>query len=138
MSYSTKTRILDTLIVPGITGATAAVATFATGDSFSSKMRMFGMDVSTPIAVGLTTLGASLLGEVIGNWALPYIPGNFKGARTEKMLIKPVATGAALIALMMVAAPEALHQGSYVFPFLLGAGSEVAGRYLSDIVRPDA
>ena len=38
---------------------------------------------------------------------------------------------------MMVASPEALSQGSYIFPFLLGAGSEVAGCYLSDIVKPD-
>ena len=136
-AYSTKSRLIDTFMVPSITGAAASVATFATGDSFSSKMRLLGMDVSTPIAVGVTTLGASLLGEIIGNWALPYIPGNYRSAKTEKLIIKPAFTGAALVALMMVAAPEALSQGSYVFPFLLGAGSEVAGRYISDIVKPN-
>ena len=95
MSYSTKAHIIDTLLVPGVTGATAAVATFATGDSFSTKMWLLGMDVSTPIAIGVTALGASLLGEVIGNWVLPYIPGNYRSARTEKLIIKPAFTGAA-------------------------------------------
>ena len=134
--YTSKSRLADTFLVPAITGATAAVATMAIAGDSRSVMNLFGMDLATPLAIGVTATGASLLGEVIGNWALPYIPGNYRSAQTEKLAIKPVATGAAHVGLMKFAAPEAAAQAGLTRAFGIGAGSEVVGRYGADFIRP--
>lgn len=133
MNYS---KLVDTLAVPAVVGATAAgVAYFGMGEK--GNVPFYGTTINGAIGVFGAVGTASLIGEYLKNYLLPYIPSNSNYAELEATLINPVLTGVSSAALFRLAAMQPIDGLSLPPPslgrtFLLGAGSEVAGKYLYD------
>lgn len=89
---------------------------------------LFGREVNGSLGVGLTVAAASTITELLKDFVVD------PKADPEKLdmsdLIKAGITGASVVALLQVANPEALSAAGFVYPFALGAGSEVAGNFL--------
>lgn len=134
MSNSRNSKLMDSLLTPALAGVIAAAGSYILLDEKGSYP-VFGMLVPSFVGIGGTVFAASLAGNVIGTWALPRIPGNMRFANMEKMLVMPVATGAASFALIKFT-NDISSQVSFPYAFGIGFASEIAAQYSTDIVKP--
>lgn len=126
-------KLLDTLLVPVLSGAyAAAISKFFYGEEGS--LYYFGMELPAIPGLGAAIFASSLLGNIIGNYALPMIPNNVKFANMEKLIALPFLTGASATGLFYLGAPTAVD--NLMRPFKLGFMSEIGAQYSVDIVKP--
>lgn len=128
-----KQKLAETFLVPALAGSIAAATSYFVFDE-DGDLPILGMKVPGWAGIGGVVFGSLLIGNVAGNWVLPYIPGNVKFANMEKLLVVPVATGASTAALMYFAVPTARGQ-LLMKSFAIGAISEIGAQYGVDIVK---
>src|SRR5579875_1711470 len=131
MNDTQKTKLIDTLTTPVISGLIAGLATplihtnVKYSDKFSSGM-LKGFNAT--LGVGLAVAGSSLISHLSKNYILGLIPKNSQYAELEGRLVAPVVTGITSSLILY-------SQTDGGFPvimknFLLGAVSEVAADYI--------
>jgi hypothetical protein len=128
-------KLSDTFVVPALSGAIAAgVTPVVYGIPFYSNFQQGGIfgGVNVPLAVGVSSFGSTLIGQVAKNWVLPYIPSNSRFAESEGRMLTPVLAGVANMALLGLGAPNDGTMMLHLKNFGVGAGSVVAGQYISD------
>jgi hypothetical protein len=77
------------------------------------------------------TIGTSVLvGQIGGNYILPYIPLNSSFVGYEKLLLNPALTGRALVLALKLYDENTLKSTEYGQTFLLGAGSHIGTDYI--------
>ena len=129
---SLKDKIIKVATIPAISGGCAAVATsLIMGVSFNDKspLPIIGVRLPSPVVEGISCGVASMGAEVFSDFMLPHITGDDKLARTERLVLKPIATGTALAGLAWVnsSSPSIEVLGKH---FLVGSGSEIAANYV--------
>lgn len=131
---TTKQKLVDTFLKPSLSGATAVLAAKAVYGG--GGIEMFGR--LYPGSLVLFALGAatSFGAEVVGNYILPLIPNNLRGADAQKKLVEPTLSGLLTwVVLDKVSLNSYATNVGFIQPFVLGAGSNVAADYATSIVK---
>ena len=125
---------LDYLIQPALKGLVATAGDLALGGQMSDSVRVLGMDVPIPVAIGAAVGVSSGFGEVISQKVVrPALNMSSLDAVTASRVALPLATGLAAAA---VTFPKAADYKSVAVIAALGAASEVAGEYVYETARP--
>lgn len=98
----------------GLIGGSAALAM---GESFNTQVRLGGLTMSAPTAVGVSAAAGSIVNDLVGSWVLQNVP-NGQYARIATDLAVSGGTTAAVLNFAPQAAP-----GSVFASAIVGAGS---------------
>jgi hypothetical protein len=130
---STSSKIAENLLEPLIVGgiATAAIKFMYPGSRTIKVLDAFPLP--DYLAIGLAVGASSAVSETLKLWVLPYLPNNKSFASLEGMLLGPALAGATSI-VAMVALTDS-KPASYLNSFLIGAGSDLAGKYLYQFAK---
>lgn len=126
-------KLVDTLLVPSIAGATAAgVAYFGLGEK--GNFPIFGSQVNGALGIFAVVTGSSVIAESAKNYILPYISDNMQYAQLEAGLVSPALVGLSTYGLCKLAAMQPVDgffqaEPSFFRAFALGAGSEMFANY---------
>ncbi len=127
-----STKIADLLLKPALVGTFAGLgAYYIFGETGLFNFPIIG-NVNTIIGIGAITAGSSFLGSLSEDYILPYLPNNAQYSSLEAKLITPVMSGLITTGLLY----SSLNSDALFQVFLLGAGSNIAGTYSYDIIRP--
>lgn len=134
MDSSSKEKLIDALLTPGITALTAGIASKAIlGED--GVLPVFGMAVPGFLGFAGTAFVASLAGNALSSYALSAIPNNYKTLNVERGLVVPTLTGLGEIAIGYAGVPTFdYYSGMRLFG--LGFGSEVVGQYTEGMIKP--
>ena len=113
----------------GAVGGVAGAYLFG-GDG---TLSLVGMDVSIPVALGVTIGSASFVGDYAAPMVLGLLPQSAGAVAAETMMLKPALTAAAAygtVTLLLGNVEKPLQL------FMLGAGAEVVGSYAYGTVSP--
>lgn len=122
-------RLKSQFAKPIVVGAISYLAAGLTGEKFNVTLPLLG-EVSKSTFYGLLGVGSSMGAEVLHNWVLPYLPQSDMAVQAENALLAPALSGAINIAAIQLIGSSGLAEASgYMEPFLLGAGSQIAGDY---------
>lgn len=134
MDQSSKEKLVDTFLTPGITALTAGIASkVVLGED--GVLPMFGMQVPGFLGFAGTAFVASLVGNALSSYALSAIPGNYQTLNVERGLVVPTLTGLGEVAIGFATIPT-FTSAAGLRLFGLGFGSEVVGQYTENMVRP--
>src|ERR1700744_6621071 len=126
-------QITEVLVKPLLVGVSGYLGAMLVGAEEDATL-LGSINVSLPMFSGLVSVGRSLGGEVLKNYALPYIPGNSgRSANTQGMLIAPLFNG--IVSGLTLYALEGTGQ-SFKEGAIVGAGSELAGSYAYSVLAP--
>jgi hypothetical protein len=122
----------DIVVRSAIVGAVAGFATSVLFPS-SETVPFMGMELSQAVGVGVAVGGASAVGSIAGRNLLPLLPQSEAMATSESKLLNPALTGAATYAMARVFMGDVPNPVPLI---LMGAGSEVAGSYAFETIKP--
>jgi len=127
MSYTVQGSTMWDKARKGLaTGVIAyAAGRFILGDEGQSDL--FGFNMDSNVALGLSAAGDSVAADLAHDYILPHIPGNEKYANPEAALLGLGTAGAASALIYNqggVGVPQSMNL------FLVGAGSYAAGEYI--------
>lgn len=130
---STSSKITENLLEPLLVGGVAAVAVKVLYPS-TQKFSILG-SVSLPdyVLFGAAVGASSAVSETIKLWILPYIPQSRSLASLESMLLGPAITGVTSIAAINILTDS--KPRNMFNTFVLGAGSDIAGKYLYQFAK---
>ena len=124
-------KLTDTLAVPVVSGAIAAAeAAYMFSDFSAMEVPLLGT-MTPAMGFGVTTAVATAVGQVGGNYVLPYIPKIGSYANLEKRVAGPLVTGLADVALVR-SSNAGVGMGQ---AFLVGASSHLLGQYVVDMYQ---
>lgn len=103
---------------------------FILGNPINTELPFFSMTAPAWAVVGGTVTLSQLLGNVLENQVLPYIPQN-QYASQEAMIVKPTLTGLAVYGISYLGIS---NETSFIRTFGLGAGSSIVGDYTSRLI----
>lgn len=132
---SLTSKLVEQVSKPAMTGLLAYVGSMAVCPD--QRANLFGFESNNHVFYGALGVGGSFIGELAHNWILPHIPSNSKFLNTESMILSPAVVGGvfALGTKYMVSPNGTFDQPVPLYkPFLLGAGSEIAGSYAYEAV----
>ncbi len=116
-------------IISGIVAAGGAVYLY--GVDSSQKIPFFGLgEVNSLLAIGGTVAGSVMVSEVLHDTVLPMIPDN-KYINAENRLLAPILAGGSTYLLLRTGVSE---DTSIVNALILGGGSAIAGKYISNSI----
>ena len=99
----------------------------------SAKVPMFGMNVSPAVLIGSSVGAASIISSLSHDFVLEKIKGN-RYAEVETKVLAPALTAAASVAVGYISLGS-LDTRAIMELAGLGAGSEVAGDYLHEMIK---
>lgn len=123
----TGQKILDVSVRPVVTGVMAGIASKLFLPS--QTVNLFGINMPAAVLYGGVVTGASALNAANDNFILPMLPN---GVHALGNAIQPVWTGVATTALfagLNMYYGQSLNYNAAMKTFILGAGSEVLGKY---------
>jgi hypothetical protein len=126
-------KLVDTVTVPvaaGLVAAAEAAYMFPGYDRMS--VPLLG-EVSPAVGFGVHTALAAAVGQVGGNYVLPYLPKLGSYANIEKRIAAPLVTGVADVALVRFTGNDRVSMQQ---AFLIGASSHLIGQYAVDTIMP--
>lgn len=118
----------------GITGAIAGAGSMVFhGEGFNNGVHLWGTTVPAPVAIGAAAATGSVGADLAHTYILPHIPGHEKFLRIESAAVGIGASGLATMGTMQL-----MHASGEkaMDAFILGAGSYVAGDYISEKFFP--
>ena len=127
---NSKQRAIDTFVPPVVTGMAAALGSVMVHGT--GVIPMFGHNIPSTVAFGATAAAASFIGGVLFNYAAPHIPHNLRNAEAEKLMVKPVLTGAACFGLLKATAESDVD---FAPNFGIGAVSELIGQQTGNAAK---
>jgi hypothetical protein len=116
---------MDKIRKATITGAVAGLAS-AVIFGETGTYQVAGVNLPTPVAIGLANGASSVVADLAHEYVLPQIPMNAKYANLEAMALGLGVSGGSTAFLLN----GSLLDSSSMNAFLLGAGSYAAGDYL--------
>lgn len=124
---STSQKVTQQTAKPVINALSQYLASKAFG--LDGSVRVFSMDLSMPVFMGLIGFGSEFLAEFGHSWILPYVVKNQNASQSVSMLLAPALGAAANIGLIFIADKSALDNHGYVKLGGIGAGSVVVSDY---------
>jgi hypothetical protein len=130
---STSSKLAENIFEPLLVGGIAAAFVKFFYPETSSFKILGTLSLPEYALVGITVGASSAVSETLKFWVLPYIPHNKSLAGLESMFLGPVITGVT----SMIAFPILTDSKpkSYVNGFLLGAGSDLTGKYIYSFAK---
>jgi len=112
-------------------GVAIAGATMLLNVDLSAKYPLFGYNLPSYVAIGGVVGGSVLASELVHDWVLEKLPDSVKGSwiNYENRILSPVLAGAGTYLLFKFGVS---NDTDAVNSILLGSGSAVVGKYVSD------
>lgn len=120
-------KMSETSMVPIFSGATAYAIGMAMYPEDAFDLPAVGT-VSAPVGLAVASGVGAAIGQVGGNYILPYIPRIGGYANVEKRIAAPLASGAATWGIAKLGGNQ--RAGSNLF--VIGAASDLVGQYAYD------
>lgn len=117
------------LMAAGITTAVSALFFGVNGN-----VSVAGFEMPALAALFATAYVSSYAGELVHDNVLPHISKNQKLAQIESTLVSPMASGAAVVALLMSTNMLGSGQNDALRAFAVGAGSNLAAQFVNERV----
>lgn len=130
---SLTSKLVEQVAKPAMTGLVAYFGSMAVCPDQNANL--LGFETKNHIFYGILGVGGSFAGEIAHNWILPQIPSNSKFLNTESMILSPAVVGSIFaLGTKYMVNQDVFRQIPLYKPFLLGAGSEIAGSYAYEAV----
>ena len=136
MSFLATPNMQTYVVKPAIVGGCAALASkFFVGGSGS--LPLFGMEWSPSTVIGVSCAGASIAAGLSHDYVLKMIKGqSVQTAELEAKVLAPALTAVATIGAAYVTIGPVSDLRAALELAAIGAGSEVAGTYVHNMVQP--
>ena len=136
MSFLATPNMQTYVVKPAIVGGVAAVASkFFVGGS--GTLPLFGMDWSPSTVIGVSCAGASIAAGLSHDYVLKMIKGQSVATQElEAKVLAPALTAVATIGAAYVTIGPVSDLRAALELAAIGAGSEVAGTYVHNMVQP--
>ena len=136
MSFLATPNMQTYVVKPAIVGGVAAVASkFFVGGS--GTLPLFGMDWSPSTVIGVSCAGASIAASLSHDHVLKMIKGQSVATQElEAKVLAPALTAVATIGAAYVTIGPVSDLRAALELAAIGAGSEVAGTYVHNMVQP--
>ena len=136
MSFLATPNMQTYVVKPALVGGVAAVASkFFVGGS--GTLPLFGMDWSPSTVIGVSCAGASIAAGLSHDYVLKMIKGQSVATQElEAKVLAPALTAVATIGAAYVTIGPVSDLRAALELAAIGAGSEVAGTYVHNMVQP--
>jgi hypothetical protein len=122
--------MLKNEILPSLFAAGSSVLIYKMlGGDLSQSVNVMNVSIPTPILVGGTVFASDMASTTIANYAAPYLPEALKPYETH--ILPPLASGLSVYGLLRGFVSE---NTSIETSLLIGAGSNIAGKYASEMI----
>ena len=136
MSFLANPTAQTYIVKPAIVGGCAALASkFFVGGS--GTLPLFGMDWSPSTVIGVSCAGASIAAGLSHDYVLKMIRGqSVATAELEAKVLAPALTALATVGAAYVTIGPVSDLRAAFELAAIGAGSEIAGTYVHNMVQP--
>ena len=138
MSFLATPNMQTYVVKPAIVGGVAAVASrFFVGGSGTGTLPLFNMEWSPSTVIGVSCAGASIAAGLSHDYVLKMIKGQSVATQElEAKVLAPALTALATVGAAYVTIGPVSDLRAALELAAIGAGSEVAGSYVHNMVQP--
>lgn len=124
---------LKQIILPSAVSSVVAVGLYkyVLGEDLSMDVPFFNMNMPAYQVVGASSLIGSISGEFVSDILIPKIPKLEALGAIQDIIVPPSITGLTTYGTLRLAVSE---DTSFKNGFLLGAGSSVIGKYITNMI----